>query len=428
MENLLLYLLVGAGVALASRKDELVVVPQEPIKEPDPILPGPTTVNLIDVQAPTGLIRNGNRLSWQAVSGADGYKLRVHRMGTVYDPCESMVFCDDVQDTFHDLSFESGQTYDWWVHAVRGGVVSEAAGASFMILLPAPIPVPVVIVPNPPVIVPVIPIIPVVIPTPTLIPSGSVIFVLDYNKFNSVESILGTGPGSKWQSTATEFQLDGSKTFSLVNDPLGQKGRVLEIRYVGPHDNPACLVNGIVPNYVTDPHGFYDVYLRCIDSRNGKLWLEWGAWYGGVPEVQTIIEEYDVLYLPIDSSQPWGPKYAKQHYWRGTTQNQMTVFSFEEDRYMRTTYYKDSVESQAPAPRFNRVNTKDQRWHHVKAIFKNSDPGQNNGLQELWIDGQLQSSVYNIKDTGNKWNGIHNYRQGSDNLRRLEANWVVTSG
>lgn len=410
MENLLMTILVGTGVALVVKAITATPTPLgiEPVGEPVavpvipvvPVLPiTPVILNLVLTQTLTKMVTDGQGIVW----GWDQVSHKIYRntqemVGNYAG--DIRVVNGQVEVLGYDYQMQRVET-SWW----------RWTGSTFTQVQSAIMPV------NP--IIPVGPIVPVVTPTP--IPSGSVIFTLDYNKFATVESIGGTGQWSLWH-VDQNTQRDGSKTLNIINDPLGQKGRVLEMRYVGPHEHPSCLVNGIIPNYQTDPHGFYDVYLKCVDGRNARLWLE------GWPGVQTIIEEYDLLYMPIDPSQSWGPKFAKQHYWRGTTQNQTTVFTFEEDRYMRMSYYRDSVEQQAPTPNHNRVNTKDQRWHHVRAIFKNSDPGQNNGLQELWIDGLLQSSIYNIKDTGNKWNGIHNYRQGSDNLRRFEANWVVTRG
>lgn len=87
---------------------------------------------------PSGLSPNGATLapgpitvSWSQVPGATAYLIRVHKGGTPYDPCESMVICR--QQTANSVTFnaDANSTYDWWVHSVNSLGFGTSNGASF---------------------------------------------------------------------------------------------------------------------------------------------------------------------------------------------------------------------------------------------------------------------------------------------------------
>lgn len=70
-------------------------------------------------------------IHWDAVTDASNYLLRVHKYGTPYDPCESMVFCGPVVGTSKDLTLEYGAEYDLWVYAKdAGGITGPSSGQS----------------------------------------------------------------------------------------------------------------------------------------------------------------------------------------------------------------------------------------------------------------------------------------------------------
>ena len=74
------------------------------------VLGTPTNFRAVTVNGKT-------TLSWDAVSNATGYLLRVHKKGTPYEPCNSMVVCSPVITTRSmELPLPAGD-YDAWVHA-----------------------------------------------------------------------------------------------------------------------------------------------------------------------------------------------------------------------------------------------------------------------------------------------------------------------
>ncbi len=106
--------------------------PPPPPPPPDP--PPPTGL----LAPPTGLSPNGTviapgtvTLSWNQVAGATHYDLRVHKGGTSYSPCESMVICR--RQTANTATFiaDPDSTYDWWVHSVNSVGFGESNGAAF---------------------------------------------------------------------------------------------------------------------------------------------------------------------------------------------------------------------------------------------------------------------------------------------------------
>lgn len=73
-------------------------------------------------------------IQWDAVTDAASYLVRVHKAGTPYDPCESMVFCGEVTDPTKVLLVEAGASYDLWVHAKKAdGTIGPSSGNSFSV-------------------------------------------------------------------------------------------------------------------------------------------------------------------------------------------------------------------------------------------------------------------------------------------------------
>ena len=114
------------------------VVEPPPIEpQPDPTDPTPPTL-----PPPTGLSPNGGTpkdpgqitLSWNQVSGAIAYDLRLHKGGTPYNPCESMIFCRRQSQNTATFTADPDSTYDWWVHSVNSaGVAGDLQGAGFSV-------------------------------------------------------------------------------------------------------------------------------------------------------------------------------------------------------------------------------------------------------------------------------------------------------
>lgn len=87
---------------------------------------------------PTGLSPNGTvvapgtvTLNWNQVTGATAYLLRVHKGGTSYSPCESMVICRQQTATTATFIAEADSTYDWWVHSVNSVGFGDSNGGAF---------------------------------------------------------------------------------------------------------------------------------------------------------------------------------------------------------------------------------------------------------------------------------------------------------
>jgi len=80
-------------------------------------------------------------LSWSAVPDSTLYILRVHKIGTPYDPCESMAFCGSVTDALSKrLPLAPGE-YDAWVHAATSPLVfGPSTGMKFIVAPPVDVP------------------------------------------------------------------------------------------------------------------------------------------------------------------------------------------------------------------------------------------------------------------------------------------------
>lgn len=93
---------------------------------PPPVLP-----------APTNLRYEHGAMQWDAVPQATGgYYLRVHEIGTPYDPCESTLYCNSgvgtLMDTSKTLPFKPSTQYDAWIHSVAAdGTVGLSQGTAF---------------------------------------------------------------------------------------------------------------------------------------------------------------------------------------------------------------------------------------------------------------------------------------------------------
>lgn len=98
-----------------------------PAPAPTPTLPPPTNLRY-----------DNGTMKWDAVPGATGgYWLRVHEIGTPYDPCSTTLYCNtgikSLMATSITLAFKPGTQYDAWIHSVAvDGTVSAPQGTSFM--------------------------------------------------------------------------------------------------------------------------------------------------------------------------------------------------------------------------------------------------------------------------------------------------------
>lgn len=86
---------------------------------------------------PTNFRYDNGTMRWDAMPQATGgYYLRVHEMGTPYDPCSAMLYCNDpvgtLMATSVPLTFKPNTQYDAWVHSVAAdGTFGIAAGLQF---------------------------------------------------------------------------------------------------------------------------------------------------------------------------------------------------------------------------------------------------------------------------------------------------------
>lgn len=102
-----------------------------------PLLPTPTGFKA------TQLADGTTQLSWddmQLPAGA-GYLLRVHKEGTPYDPCSSMVWCGGVlMATSKTFTLAPGN-YDAWVHSARSeSDWGTSQGLAFTVTAPVDLP------------------------------------------------------------------------------------------------------------------------------------------------------------------------------------------------------------------------------------------------------------------------------------------------
>ncbi len=79
-------------------------------------------------------------ITWPPVSGVTQYALRVHKGGTSYDPCSSMIRCVIQGSTSFTFTAEYGATYDFWVHSVdsTGSSLSPSVAGNSFTMPPEP--------------------------------------------------------------------------------------------------------------------------------------------------------------------------------------------------------------------------------------------------------------------------------------------------
>ncbi len=72
-------------------------------------------------------------VSWPAAPGAANYAIRIHKGGTPYEPCESMIACQQQAGLTYNFTAQYNATYDFWVHAVdgSGNLSATVSGGSF---------------------------------------------------------------------------------------------------------------------------------------------------------------------------------------------------------------------------------------------------------------------------------------------------------
>ncbi len=119
-------------VSFPNNSGGVITPPVDPDPEPEPgtndPLPAPTGLSPAVTTVSPGLVT----VSWNQVSGASAYDLRIHKNGTPYQPCESMVRCARQSGTSYTFTADPNSTYDWWVHSVApGGVAGPSNGTAF---------------------------------------------------------------------------------------------------------------------------------------------------------------------------------------------------------------------------------------------------------------------------------------------------------
>jgi hypothetical protein len=100
----------------------------EPPEEEVPLLPGPSNLqpNSSSPSQPAGPVT----VSWNAVPGANGYRLWIHKVGTPYEPESSLVRAADQTGTSYEFEAEPSSSYDWWVKTYNSeDELGEASGA-----------------------------------------------------------------------------------------------------------------------------------------------------------------------------------------------------------------------------------------------------------------------------------------------------------
>lgn len=97
-------------------------------------------VLITDFKAVT--VNGKTTLSWTLVGPATLSALRVHKVGTPYDPCTSTVYCPQAGETITSwVSNLAPGDYDAWVHGlVPNNVWNPAQGLKFTVPIPVPVP------------------------------------------------------------------------------------------------------------------------------------------------------------------------------------------------------------------------------------------------------------------------------------------------
>lgn len=149
-----------------------------PIPTPTPTpIPTPTPCPSVSMPVnlnPSGTISAGTQnISWDPVSGADHYALRVDDLSNPWTgTCSSINasdICQDITTNSFSYNFQVGKSYQWWVHAVNScGNYSTATVVNVSVPAPAtPTPSPTILPTPTPTATPS----PVPLPTPTPTPN-----------------------------------------------------------------------------------------------------------------------------------------------------------------------------------------------------------------------------------------------------------------
>lgn len=88
-------------------------------------------IAIVTLAPPANFKATGSTLSWDAVVGATGYALRVHEIGTPYDPCSATVFCSNVTGISKTFTLKPGTAYDAWIHSVSAAGLGTSVGIKF---------------------------------------------------------------------------------------------------------------------------------------------------------------------------------------------------------------------------------------------------------------------------------------------------------
>lgn len=107
--------------------------------------PAPATPSPTGLQYQCNTAGNQVSLSWNTVSGANNYLLRVNytsddnsaSQGGWYDPNTTDVSADSVSQTSYTTTVVPGKPYTWWVHAQINGTASAATLGNFTCNPPA---------------------------------------------------------------------------------------------------------------------------------------------------------------------------------------------------------------------------------------------------------------------------------------------------
>lgn len=72
-------------------------------------------------------------VSWPSAPGASNYAIRIHKSGTPYEPCESMIACQTQAGLSVNFTAQYNAAYDFWVHSVdgSGNLSATVSGGSF---------------------------------------------------------------------------------------------------------------------------------------------------------------------------------------------------------------------------------------------------------------------------------------------------------
>ncbi len=124
------YVITAGDVAgnNSERSNELSkIVKGVPVVPPIVVLGIPTNVKSVVLNGKT-------TITWNAVTNANGYLLRIHKKDTPYEPCTSMSVCTGlITGLSYEVTLEAGE-YDAWIHAAKSTTVfGESQGFVFTV-------------------------------------------------------------------------------------------------------------------------------------------------------------------------------------------------------------------------------------------------------------------------------------------------------